>query len=98
MAPLLDMQLLRVWEERLELGPTETYRVRRSQVTCTYEVPYRLVGYCHSDNTLYYDRGVDEATIIHELLHKKYPDWTDSQVRHETKRLVGLIGGLTGST
>jgi len=97
MAPRLDLQLLRTWEERLEVEPCKTFGVHRSQVTCDYKVQYRLVGYCHENNTFYYDRMVNEATIVHELLHKKHPGWSESEVRAETKRLMAMIGDITGS-
>lgn len=99
MAVLLDLQLLRTWEERLEVGPTNVFRVRNSQVDCTeYRRRYRFIGYCRANNTFYYDKKIDEGTIVHELLHKKHPEWSETEVRKETKRLVAMIGGITGST
>ena len=97
MPALLDLQLLRTWEERLELEPTEIFYVHRSQVTNTYNRPYRLIGYAHETNIFYYDKKVNEATIVHELLHKRHPEWSERIVRLETIRLMDMIGGITGS-
>ncbi len=34
--------------------------------------------------TIYHDRDLTEEDIIHELLHVKYPDWTEDQVNFQT--------------
>ena len=98
MAALLDLQLLRIWEERFELEPTKTFRVRHSHVDTSYNRHYRFIGYCQANNTFYYDKGVDESTIVHEMLHKRHPEWSERIVRLETTRLMAMIGEITGST
>lgn len=30
-------------------------------------------------------------TLIHELLHRRYPSWTERRVRQETRRLIGNL-------
>ena len=34
--------------------------------------------------TIYHDRDLTEEDIIHELLHVKYPDWTEEEVNFQT--------------
>lgn len=34
--------------------------------------------------TIYHDRDLTEEDIIHELLHVKYPYWTEDQVNFQT--------------
>lgn len=38
--------------------------------------------------TIFHDRDLTEEDIVHELLHVKYPDWTEDQVNIETERLL----------
>jgi hypothetical protein len=37
---------------------------------------------------IYHDRDLTEEDIVHELLHVKYPDWTEDQVNLETDKLL----------
>jgi len=37
---------------------------------------------------IYHDRPLYEEAIVHELLHVKYPDWSEDQVNKETERLI----------
>ena len=36
--------------------------------------------------TIYHDRDLTEEDIIHELLHVKYPDWSEDQVNKQTEK------------
>jgi hypothetical protein len=36
--------------------------------------------------TIYHDRDLTEEDIVHELLHVKYPDWTEDQVNKQTEK------------
>ena len=38
--------------------------------------------------TIFHDRKLTEEDIIHELLHVKYPDWSEDQVNEETEILL----------
>ena len=38
--------------------------------------------------TIYHDRPLIEEYIVHELLHVKYPGWSEDQVNKETSRLL----------
>ena len=47
----------------------------------------------HIDHTnykavIYHDRPLYEEAIVHELLHVKYPDWSEDQVNKETEILL----------
>ena len=33
---------------------------------------------------IYHDRPLNKEYIVHELLHVKYPDWTEDQVNFQT--------------
>lgn len=37
---------------------------------------------------IYHDRPLTEEDVVHELLHVKYPEWSEEQVNAETKRLL----------
>jgi len=37
---------------------------------------------------IYHDRPLNDEYIAHELLHVKYPDWSEDQVNKETERLL----------
>ena len=37
---------------------------------------------------IYHDVPLYEEAVVHELLHVKYPDWSEDQVNAETKKLL----------
>lgn len=37
---------------------------------------------------IYHDRPLNDEYVVHELLHVKYPDWSEDQVNAETDRLI----------
>ena len=37
---------------------------------------------------IYHDRPLNKEYIVHELLHVKYPAWSEDQVNAETDRLI----------
>jgi len=39
---------------------------------------------------LYHDRDLTERDVIHELLHVRYPDWTEDQVNQVEELLYKL--------
>jgi hypothetical protein len=39
---------------------------------------------------IYHDRSLNDEYVVHELLHVKYPDWTEDQVNAGTKSLLHL--------
>ena len=41
-----------------------------------------------SKAVIYHDRPLYEEAIVHELLHVKYPDWSEDQVNIETEKLL----------
>jgi len=38
--------------------------------------------------TIYHDRPLTDEYIVHELLHVKYPDWSEDQVNAETEKIL----------
>ena len=37
---------------------------------------------------IYHDRPLNDEYVVHELLHVKYPDWTEDQVNAGTELLL----------
>ena len=37
---------------------------------------------------IYHDRPLTDEYVVHELLHVKYPKWSEDQVNTETERLL----------
>ena len=37
---------------------------------------------------IYHDRSLTDEYVVHELLHVKYPKWSEDQVNIETKKLL----------
>lgn len=40
--------------------------------------------------TIYHDRDITEKDIIHELLHVRYPDWTEEHVNQVEQLLYSM--------
>ena len=91
MPPMIDRELLAKWEIFFKLSPTKTYRVKRSQITSSYKRLSHIAGYCEADNTIYYSQKLDEWTIVHELLHKKYPELSHREVKKLTDETMSEV-------
>lgn len=50
----------------------------------------QLPGFNKKMATIYHDRELTERHIIHELLHVKYPEWTEEQVNKEEELLYNI--------
>ena len=37
---------------------------------------------------IYHDRSLTDEYVVHELLHVKYPKWSEDQVNIETEKLL----------
>lgn len=90
MAAMIDRDMLAKWEARLGLLPTNTRRVRRSQIT-SGKRRLHMTGYCPSDNTIYYSCKVDEWALVHELLHKLHPNLHHNIVKRLTDETLELF-------
>ena len=82
------------WLKKLELDwIIITESISRDQVICDCppEDCY-FIGIDYNLKTkkavIYYDRALTEEDIVHELLHVKYPEWSEDQVNKETKNLL----------
>lgn len=40
---------------------------------------------------IYHDRPLNEEDVVHELLHVKYPKWSEDRVNKETEKLLKEI-------
>lgn len=82
--------ILTKWSRILGIEPPKTHRIRRAQVLNLYKRPYNLCGYCEADDTLYYHNKLDEVSILHELLHKRFPNIGEKDIRTITKLLLKM--------
>ena len=89
--------MINKWLKKLELTDwtTELEAIEHEQVLCDEGCPPEdcyFIGICYdSDNksaVIYHDRPLAEEDIVHELLHVKYPDWSEDQVNKETEILL----------
>jgi len=74
-----------------------TERIDPGQVMYDTDCPSEdryYVGICSVINSkmavLYHDRDLTERDVIHELLHVRYPDWTEDQVNQVEELLYKL--------
>ena len=81
------------WIDKLDLtGWTiVTEAIEKESVTYADDVPDRdryFVGVGIYEEgmqaRIYHDRPLTDEYIVHELLHVKYPDWTEDQVNFQT--------------
>lgn len=83
------------WQNKLEI---KHYRVISQRISplqvCddNFQRGHEFVG-ISTDHTkcvafLYHTRKLQTSDIIHELLHIKYPAWTEKQVNDEMHRLL----------
>jgi hypothetical protein len=49
-----------------------------------------LPGFNKQMATIYHDRELTERDVIHELLHVRYPDWTEKQVNEVEELLYNI--------
>lgn len=59
--------------------------------TSLREDGYVLDGLCdHGNQTVYIDPAPSIVeTLIHELIHRRWPSWSETRVRIESQRLLG---------
>lgn len=85
-------EAVRGWQEAL--GVTQRVsltRVARSQVTgAEGRRGCSLVGVVYDalGATIYHTRALTAEDVVHELLHVRHPDWSESRVVEETERLL----------
>ena len=91
------MSLVNKWQDKFQLTDWEftTQEIKPEQVVydedCPDEDKYFVgieIGHIKKTGIIYYDRAITEEDIIHELLHVKYPDWSEDQVNEETEILL----------
>ena len=78
-----------------------TEAIDKKQVVYDPEIPEEDTYYIgvHVDQdtsiaTIYHDRDLTEEDIIHELLHVKYPDWTEEEVNFQTMLYLAETSSL----
>tara|TARA_R110000803_G_scaffold114070_1_gene182560 strand:- start:326 stop:613 length:288 start_codon:yes stop_codon:yes gene_type:complete len=91
------MSLVNKWQDKFQLTDWEftSQEIKPEQVVydedCPDEDKYFVgieIGHIKKTGIIYYDRAITEEDIIHELLHVKYPDWSEDQVNEETEILL----------
>jgi len=94
--------MIKKWKNLLSLEEWEftTEEINPNAVMYDSECPAEeryYVGIQPDHNTktatIYHDRELTERDIIHELLHVKYPEWSEAQV-NETEELLYKINYL----
>ncbi len=85
------------WKNKLELNSwtIDSIQIDPESVTydedCPDEQRY-FVGIMAKEEalcaTIFHDVPLTEEHIVHELLHVKYPDWSEDQVNKETEKLL----------
>ena len=78
-----------------------TEAIDKKQVVYDPEIPeedrYYIGVHVDQDTsiaTIYHDRDLTEEDIIHELLHVKYPDWTEERVNFQTMLYLAETSSL----
>ena len=87
--------MIQKWKTKLELDDWSitTEAIDHEQVVCDCppEDCY-FIGIHYNDVSkkaiIFHDRDLTEEDVVHELLHVKYPDWSEDQVNKETERLL----------
>ena len=91
---------IRFWKEAFELNEWNIAVTKIDPESVTYpddidECDRYYVGIepHHIDKiaTIYHDRDLTERDIIHELLHVRFPDWTEDEVSEMEGRLYNEI-------
>ena len=85
------------WKNKLGLNDWTIYleRISPEEVTYNDDVPdderYFIGIEIRQEKKvgiIYHDIDLFEEAVVHELLHVKYPDWSEDQVNIETERLL----------
>jgi hypothetical protein len=85
------------WIKELGLAQwsINTKQINPQSVTYPDDIPAKdkfFVGIMSQEEalcaTIFHDRDLTEEDIVHELLHVKYPDWSEDQVNIETEKLL----------
>ena len=93
----MSKELINKWlgELRISKWSIDTQLIDPASVTYPDDLPAKekfFVGIQSSEDalhaTIFHDRPLTEEDIVHELLHVKYPDWSEDQVNKETERLI----------
>jgi len=88
-------KIVNYWIKKLQLDKwsIEIESIDHDQVICDCppEDCY-FIGIHYNDTIkkgiIFHDRDLTEEDIVHELLHVKYPDWSEDQVNIETEKLL----------
>lgn len=89
--------MIRRWIDILELDGWDivSMSIDRQSVVYDDECPNEdryFVGIMSSRDsmsaTIFHDRPLTEEDVVHELLHVKYPDWSEDQVNIETQKIL----------
>lgn len=89
--------MIRRWIDILELEGWDivSMSIDRQSVVYDDECPNEdryFVGIMSSRDsmsaTIFHDRPLTEEDVVHELLHVKYPDWSEDQVNIETQKIL----------
>lgn len=93
--------MIALWQRRLGLEDYSVTAERLSvfQVVDDFcAVGNSLVGVCadHASKTavIYHTRRLRQEDIVHELLHVRFPSWSEEQVNEKTAELCATQGQM----
>lgn len=90
-------QYIKFWQKYLELldWSVVSEKIKKEQVLYDIDVPkddQYFVGVhinnCDKVATIYHDRELNDEYVLHELLHVKYPKFTEDQVNKECYEIL----------
>ena len=88
-------EVIEYWKNQLQI---QHYQIRCERIA-THQVcgdfgkrGHEFVGICtnHANCSahLFHTRKLKMDDIVHELLHVKYPKWSENQINQETERIL----------
>jgi hypothetical protein len=89
--------MLEYWQNLLELNhwKIRLISIDPDQVTYDSDVPEEdryFIGIKRDYDTftadLYYDRELKDEDVIHELLHVRFPNWSEEEINDITKIII----------
>ena len=97
------MNIIKKWQDYLDLNDWKitTNEIEKEQVMYDEDVTEDdryFIGVETNNNVksavIYHDRDLYDEAVVHELLHVKYPKWSEEKVNKETDNIMYLKNHL----
>ena len=84
------MNKLSYWCKRFQTTTPKVKKISKGSVTLPkrYKKPPLFRGWCAEEDCLLYQKQFTDEFIVHELLHREFPNLTESEVRKLTKIII----------